>query len=367
MPNRDWTFLLDPPAFPADAYAPLADQLAALLGTRNDVLLIQAEAVLALEAVATSLARPDLTALNIVTSPYGSWFGGWLSRGGVHVNNLQATPAKPITTDAVAAALDAEPETKILALVHAESASGILNPLEDIVALAKKRGIITVVDAVASVGGHPLDVDRLGIDIAVIGPQKSLAGPAGLSAISISKAAWVFLDHDNPPRDSMLSLIDHKKQWLEKGRGSLPGTPALLEFYALQAAIQRVEQEGISEMVARHGRAAKATRSALQALGATLWVEKDQASALVTTAILPEKIRMNDLVGRSWGSGSDLTAGVGPGAERLIRFNHTGRRASREAVTANIEAYVYLLEHFDVEHDAVVAHLALSKTYEDPK
>lgn len=365
MPNRDWTFLLDTPAFPADAYAPLADQLAAILSTRNDVLLIQAEAVLALEAVATSLARPDLTALNIVTSPYGSWFGGWLSRGGVQVTNLQAAPAKPITIKAVEAALDAEPDIQILALVHAESASGILNPLEEIVALAKKRGIVTVVDAVASVGGHALEVDRLGIDIAVIGPQKSLAGPAGLSAISISKAAWAFLDHDNPPRDSMLSLIDHKKQWLEKGRGALPGTPAPLEFYALRAALQRVEQEGIADIVARHKRAASATRSALQALGATLWVEKDQASALVTTVILPEKIALNDFAARSWGAGSDLTSGVGLGAERLVRFNHTGRRASRDAVTANIEAYISLLKHFDVAHDAIPAHSALTKTYED--
>jgi aspartate aminotransferase-like enzyme len=366
MPNRDWTFLLDTPPFPANAYAPLADQLAAILGTRNDVLLIQAEAVLALEAVATSLARPDLTALNIVTSPYGSWFGGWLSRGGVQVTNLQAAPAKPITIEAVEAALDAEPDMQILALVHAESASGILNPLEEIVALAKKRGIVTVVDAVASVGGHALEVDRLGIDIAVIGPQKSLAGPAGLSAISISKAAWAFLDHDNPPRDSMLSLIDQKKQWLEKGRGALPGTPAPLEFYALRAALQRVEQEGIANIVARHKRAASATRSALQALGATLWVEKDQASALVTTVILPEKIALNDFAARSWGAGSDLTSGVGPGAERLVRFNHTGHRASRDAVTANIDAYISLLKHSNVAHDSLSAYSALAKTYEDP-
>lgn len=365
MPNRDWTFLLDTPAFPANAYAPLADQLAVVLGTQNNVLLIQAEAVLALEAVATSIARPDLIALNIVTSPYGSWFGGWLSRAGAKVNNVHATPAKPITIEAVAAALDAEPDTKVLAMVHAESASGILNPLEEIVALAKKRGIITVVDAVASVGGHASDVDRLGIDIAVIGPQKSLAGPPGLSAISISKAAWVFIDHDNPPRDSMLSLIDQKKQWLDKGRGALPGTPAPLEFYALRAALQRVEQEGIAAIVARHTRAADATRGALQALGATTWVQKEQASALVTTVVLPEKIAMEDIVGRSWALGADLTAGVGLGAERLVRFNHTGRRASQEAVTANIEAYISTLKHFDVAHDPVAARSALTQAYKD--
>ncbi len=100
MPAPDYALLLAPPAFPAERYAALADRLAALMSTSNDVLLIQAEAVLALEAAATSLARPGLKALNIVTSPYGAWFGGWLEKGGATVRNLTASPARPVTLGA---------------------------------------------------------------------------------------------------------------------------------------------------------------------------------------------------------------------------------------------------------------------------
>lgn len=128
MPAPDYALLLDPPAFPADRYAALADRLAALMSTNNDVLLVQAEAVLALEAAATSLARPGLRALNIVTSPYGEWFGGWLERGGATVRNLTTAPAKPISLHEVERALDEGPGFDLLAIVHAESASGILNP-----------------------------------------------------------------------------------------------------------------------------------------------------------------------------------------------------------------------------------------------
>lgn len=128
MPVPDYALLLDTPAFPAERYAILSDRLAALMGTRNDVLLIQAEAVLALEAAATSLARPGLRALNIVTSPYGAWFGGWLARGGATVRNLTASPAKPVTLEEVERALNEGPGFDLLAIVHAESASGILNP-----------------------------------------------------------------------------------------------------------------------------------------------------------------------------------------------------------------------------------------------
>jgi aspartate aminotransferase-like enzyme len=235
-------------------------------------------------------------------------------------------------------ALEEAGDIDVLAIVHAESASGILNPLEEIVALAKARGILTVVDAVASIGGHALPVDALGIDIAVIGPQKSLAGPAGISAISVSEKAWQSLLHDYAPLGSMLSLLDQKRQWLEIGRGALPGTPPALEFFALEAALDRLEAEGVAAAVTRHAAAADATHEALKALGVHLWVPRNQSSALVTAVRLPDGIAAAPLLVLAKRDGADLSAGVGPGAARLVRLNHTGQRASQQAVAANIEA-----------------------------
>ena len=88
MTRGDLNALLKIPSYPTDGYAKLADHISALLGTANDTLLIQGEAIVALEAVATSLAKPKCRALNIVTSPYGTWFGTWLKRGGVEVVEL---------------------------------------------------------------------------------------------------------------------------------------------------------------------------------------------------------------------------------------------------------------------------------------
>ncbi len=366
MPAPDYALLLDPPAFPADRYAVLADRLAALMGTKNDVLLIQAEAVLALEAAATSLARPGLRALNIVTSPYGAWFGGWLERGGATVRNLTASPAKPISLQEVERALDDGTGFNLLAIVHAESASGILNPLPAIAALAKDRGIVTVVDAVASIGGHAFEADRLGIDIAVIGPQKALAGPAGVSAISVSPKAWELLSHGAAPENSMLSLLDQKKLWLDTGRGALPGTPAPLEFFALEAALDRIEVEGLASANQRHKRAAAAARAGIKALGITTWVEETHASALVSTAILPDTVEAGAfLSAASRQEGADISGGVGPGAERLIRLNHTGRRANPDAVKANIAAVSSALKSLGHATDADSALEAAEKSYSE--
>ncbi|OOO21892.1 pyridoxal-phosphate-dependent aminotransferase family protein [Agrobacterium pusense] len=366
MPAPDYALLLDPPAFPAERYAALADRLAALMSTSNDVLLIQAEAVLALEAAATSLARPGLKALNVVTSPYGTWFGGWLEKGGATVRNLTASPARPVTLEEVERALDEGPDFDLLAIVHAESASGILNPLPAIAALARERGIATLVDAVASIGGHAFDVDRLGIDIAVIGPQKALAGPAGISAISVSERAWALLSHDGAPDNSMLSLMDQKKLWLDAGRGALPGTPAPLEFYALEAALDRIESEGLASANRRHKTAATATRNGLRALGIPTWVEEAHASALVSTAILPDTLEAKAfLAAVSQKQGADISGGVGPGAERLIRLNHTGRRAHRDAVKANILAFSGALKSLGHAANTDFALEAAEKTYLD--
>ena len=129
MTDFDPARLLDPPPFPAEAVAGLADRLARLIGTSGDVLFVQAEAVTALEAAAASLGRPGVKAINVVTSPYGAWFGRWLRKAGAAVVEIRAEPARPVSLRAVAATLDAHPDAGLLAVVHAESASGIRNPI----------------------------------------------------------------------------------------------------------------------------------------------------------------------------------------------------------------------------------------------
>ena len=356
--------LLDLPAFPAEGYARLADRIGRLLRTGSDILLVQGEAIVALEAVATSIASPAVSALNIVTSPYGVLFGEWLRRSGARVADVTAQPARPISVDAVAVALDATPDVNLISLVHAESASGILNPLPEIAQLAKSRGATVMLDAVASFGGHELDIDRLGVDIAVIGPQKALAGSSGLSAISISERAWRLIDRPDAPVQSTLSLVDLKRDWLEAGREVLPGMPSALEFFALEAALDRLEAEGLDAVVARHRRAGAATRDAARALGLSTWVEDDSASDLVTAAALPSGVTAVDLLRHASLGDADLSAGVGPGAEGLIRLNHTGQRARREPVLSNIVALAEALQALGIENDLDAAKAAVGKRYD---
>ncbi len=327
--------LLDVPPYPADRYALLADRLKALLATKSDVVFVQAEAILALEAAAASLSRPGLVALNIITSPYGGYFGDWLRRAGADVHSVAAEPGRPITLEAVARALDRLPRVDLVAIVHAETSSGILNPLAEVAALGRAKGALLVVDAVASVGGHPLAIDELGIDVCVIGPQKALAGPAGLSALSVSPRAWAAMD--SQAVRSSLALLDLKTSWLDQGRGALPGMPSALEFWALDAALTRVEDETLAACIARHKQAAAATRGGLRLLGVPLWIDDDaQASNLATTVRLPTSVDPGAFLTLAREHGAAVAPAFGLADERVVRLDHAGRRAAVPTVEANL-------------------------------
>lgn len=336
-----WFPLADAPVFPADGYAPLADALGRVLETRNDVIFVQAEAAVALEAVAASFGAGQRV-LNIVTSLYGRWFGAWLRAAGAEVHDLEADPGRPVALGAVETALATRFD--MVALVHAESAYGILNPLPEIAALAKAHGALLVVDAVASVGGHAFSADALGVDVAVIGPQKALGGQAGVSAVAVSEAAWERVAPVGAA-PSILSL-GGQRDWLAAGRGALPGTPSALEFHALAQALARVEAEGVKPLRERHARAARAARAGAHALTGRDWVPAAEASALVTAVVLPEGVSAASVIG------GDLTTGVGPGGERLIRLNHTGPRARLETVLGDL---ALLARRLGLRPDAALA------------
>lgn len=357
---------LDVPNYPADRYAPLADRLRRLLATKSDLVFIQAEALLALEASAISLARPGVSALNIVTSPYGAYFGAWLRRGGAAVEEITAAPGQPITLDAVNAALAPGKSLDIVALVHGEGANGALNPLAGIAARARGRDALVVVDAVASFGAHPLDVDALGIDIAVIGPQKALAGPAGLSAVTVSGRAWAHIAKTADFAPSSLSLAEIKSAWLEAGRGALPGTPSALEFWALEAAIDRVEAEGLASVITRHARAARAARAGLRGLGIAPWIADDAAAShLVTSAPVPPGLDANRIIAEAAEHGVALGKGFGDIEGKLVRLDHTGPRAGFTSVMASVTAYGKAVGKLGGKADVGAGAAAVASAYFD--
>lgn len=315
-------------------YYTLTQQLSKLLFTEHPPVIIPAEAILGIEAVAAGIAAPGRTILNVVTGPYGSLFGQWLERGGATVAEVKVPFDEVVPAEAVASAIERY-NPVALSFVQAEVVTGGSNPAKEICKLARDHNLITVTDSVSAVGGEALPVDEWGIDFAVIGAQKALAGPNGVSAVSISPRGWGFLE-SNPyaPRNSILSLLDLKPSADTSAPVRVPPNIPALEARALISALTRVEEEGLEQVIKRHERAAASAIAGITALGLTAWQKDSRHHSTLTTTVRVagnQNLFIREPIGI-------VAPGDGELLGQLLRINHFGANASRERVVEAIEA-----------------------------
>ncbi|MFE3604739.1 pyridoxal-phosphate-dependent aminotransferase family protein [Streptomyces goshikiensis] len=334
--------LLDLPPLTAERFASIERGVAGLLGTGHDVVITQGEALLPLEACIRSGARPGSTALNIVTGPYGTTFGNWLRDCGASVVDLAVPFDTAVTGEQVARALAAHPEIDFVSLVHAEAATGNTNPVAEIGEAVRAHGALFMLDAVASVGAEPLLPDAWGVDLCVIGAQKAMGGPAGVSAVSVSDRAWArFAANPAAPRRSYLSLLDWKERWIDGGRKALLHAPAQLEMLALEACLDRIAAEGLPAVMARHAAAAAATRAGAVALGLSAYVPLEaEAAPVATTLRVAGGVDAAEVVAKALSAdpAAPLAAGGGALAAEMIRVNHYGPAAALDSVRSSLTA-----------------------------
>jgi pyridoxamine---pyruvate transaminase len=301
--------------------------LAEIYRTRNDVVLMQGEAVLGLEAGARSLVRPQTRCLNLVSGVYASWFGDWLREYGADVSEVRVPYDEAIDPAAVKQALDDGGPFELVSLVHSETPSGVENPLAEIGPLAHDHGALMLADVVSSLGGTPVLIDDWHIDLAVAGPQKCLAGPPGMSLIAVSPRAWEAME-SNPgaPRGSFLSLLDWKHRWIDGGRVAFPYTPSVSDVNGVHAALQQVIEEGLDAVIATHAQAARACRAGACALGLELWPRRESYAANCVTAVrAPSGVSVPEVLSHVRERyGVMLSGGYGELKERLFRLGHMG-------------------------------------------
>ena len=224
-------------------------------------------------------------------------------------------------------ALRGHPGIEVVAVVHSETPSGTYNPVDAIGKIVHAHGALTLVDCVSSVGGMPFKADEWELDICVLGPQKCLGGPPGMSLISVSDDAWKRIGA-NPaaPRSSFLSLLDWKEQWLEGEK--FPYTPSVSDVHGVEAACDELLEEGIDTSIRSHELAARATRAGIRAMGIELWPRSEEISAACVTAVaVPDgltDLQVRAHVRERYG----VMISGGQGAGNLVRLGHMGLTAS---------------------------------------
>jgi pyridoxamine--pyruvate transaminase len=343
--------------------------LAEAFRTRNDVVLMQGEAVLGLEAAARGLVRPGMRCLNLVSGVYAAWFSDWLHACGAKVSEVRVPYDEAIDPDAVALALRDQGPFDLVSVVHSETPSGVENPLAAIGALAHAHGTLLLADVVSALAGTELAVDEWHVDLAVAGPQKCLAGPPGMSLVAVSPRAWETMEaNPHAPRGSFLSLLDWKHRWIDGGREAFPYTPSVSDVTGVLAALEEALDTGIDQVIATHARAARACRAGVLGLGLELWPRSETYAANCVTAVrLPSGVEPDRLLGhvrRNYGV--MLSAGYGELKSKLIRLGHMGP-ASRSlhplvAVTACGQGMSDLGVSVDLGAGAAAVMSVLSET-----
>ncbi|HJS73034.1 MAG TPA: alanine--glyoxylate aminotransferase family protein, partial [Vicinamibacteria bacterium] len=305
--------------------------------TKYDVVIMQGEAVLGLEAAAACLLSPGDKVLNLVSGVFGKWFELFITRYGGETVELRVPYNDAIDPDDVRKALEANPGIRFLSVVHSETPSATINPVAEIGRIAKEFGVLTLVDTVSGLGGEVLSPEEWGMDVAVAGPQKCLGGPPGLSLLAISPDAWKAIESKkNPVRGSFLSILDWKDTWLEKK--VFPYTPSVTTIYGLESALAQAVEEGVERMAARHATIARACRRGVEAMGLELWAAREEiAGPVVTGVVIPKGIEDKVLRGHLRDRyGIMISGGYGELLGKLVRLGHMGMAAHPAYLAAQL-------------------------------
>jgi len=208
--------------------------------------------------------------------------------GGVPIP-MAAEWGRPILPDQVETACKREGKVKGIAVVHAETSTGVLQPLDGLRQIADRCGAYLLVDAVTSLGGHPVETDRYGVDVCYSGTQKALSAPTGLSPITLSDR---FLDlirtRPRKLQSYYLDLALFEQYWA--GNPFYHHTPPTTFYYALLEALRVVEEEGLEARWARHRLNHQALVAGVEAMGLQMHVEPAYRLWTLNTVKIPEGV-----------------------------------------------------------------------------
>lgn len=288
-----------------------------LFGTRGPVAVLSGSGTAGLEAAVTGLLRKEDRVLNIVNGKFSERFH--------ELCQVFSTPT-PLSFEwgtavdprKVAAALEAG-SFRAVTLCWNETSTGLTNPIEEIARVVKEHDAYLIVDGITAVGGLENRMEAWGIDALVMGSQKCLAAPPGLSAVALSKSANDALRTDTSFYMNLKAHVDGL------ARQDTPFTPAVPLFLAFREALRMLKEEGLENRIARTRRLAEAARAAVRALDLDLYPDPRFASNTVTAIRYPAGV--NDSAFRKILREKHRTTVAGGQAQlkgRIFRLGHMG-------------------------------------------
>ena len=217
----------------------------------------------AMEAAVANAVADGSRGIVIVTGYFGDRLAQIFQRYGSKVRRIDVEWGRSVDPQRLREELKRE-GADVIGMVHAETSTGVRNPIKELAAVAREHGALTIVDMVTSLGGHEVDLAGWGVDIAYSCTQKCIGAPSGLAPIAVSGSARERLI---PCRSFYLDLKLLEDYWI--GR-KYHHTMSSTLVYALREALLMVEEEGLAARQARHERNHRALAAGIDAMGLSL-------------------------------------------------------------------------------------------------
>jgi alanine-glyoxylate transaminase/serine-glyoxylate transaminase/serine-pyruvate transaminase len=302
-----------------------------VMRTRNELTLpISGTGSAGMEACLANLIEPGDPVLILINGYFGGRMREMATRLGAKVDSLEFEWGTPVQPEAVARKLK-EQSYKLLAMVHAETSTGVRNPAAEVAELLRGRETLYLLDTVTSLGGIAVEADGWGVDALYSGSQKCLSCPPGLAPLSFSAKAVAAIGRRRGKVANWyldLSLLD--KYWGGEKR-VYHHTPPINMVYALYQALLLVEEEGLERSWERHRKAHETLVNGLEELGLRLIVAPDYRLPMLNAVSVPDGLEEAQVRSRLRQEHKiEIGAGLGPLAGKVWRIGLMGHSARPE-------------------------------------
>ena len=291
-----------------------------------------------MEAGIVNLLEPGDTVIVAQCGFFGRRIAEIARRHGAEVVTVDADWGECVSNDALLAELVRHPHARMVAVVHAETSTGVEHPLEELGEALAGRETLLMADCVTSLAGVPLDVGAWGVDFAYSCTQKCLAAPPGMSPVAVSERAVERLRSRRTPVPFSFDLLLLERYWVDRPV-TYHHTAPVLAIYALHEALRSVLDEGLEARWQRHADAAAHLQAAVESRGLELLADAGHRLAPLTAVRVPAGLDGKAVQTRMLHAHDiEIGGGLGPDAPAMWRIGLMGRNASVETADRVLDA-----------------------------
>jgi len=306
--------------------------------TENRVTIpISATGSAGMEAALVNVIEPGDDVVVCINGVFGERMRDIIERARAKPIVVEATWGEAIDVGKIEAALKSSSNPRALALVHAETSTGVLQNLSGLAEIAHQHGALLIVDAVTSLGGHPVAVDQNGIDICYSGTQKCIGAPPGLSPITFNERA---LDRIRARRSKVqswyLDITMVEKYWGDDR--TYHHTAPISMNYALREALRLIYEEGLEARWRRHETNHRALVAGIEAMGLQMAVAPQNRLWSLNAVSVPDRVDDARVRARLLEENIEIGGGLGPLKGKIWRVGLMGSGSTRENVLLVLDA-----------------------------